>query len=350
MKAVRFHEFGGTEVLRVEDVQDPSAGPGEVVIDVRACAFNHLDVDVRNGVSRFPVTLPHTLGFEAVGTIAEIGLGVDGGFEVGDRVLPFIASTCGECGLCRTGRPNLCLRMGFLGFSVPGAMAEQVRCEAQRLIRVPDELTDEEAASVQAAFGTSWHMLFARAGLTAGETVLISSVGSGIGSAALQLAKLAGAFVIGTASSDDKLARAKALGLDVGINYREQSVVDEVLKETDGRGVDLVYEHVGGDALQWGLDSLVKDGRLVTCGAHGGEVVPFDIIPFFRSQKRLIASFLYTKEEVSRCLDLAARGVVKPVVGAVFPLAEVRAATELMERREHFGKIIVKPDGTQEPG
>jgi NADPH:quinone reductase-like Zn-dependent oxidoreductase len=242
-----------------------------------------------------------------------------------------------------TGRPNLCERARFLSFGTQGAMAERLCCEAQRLMRVPDGLSDEDAASVEAAFGTSWHMLFTQGELQAGETVLVSSVGSGIGSAAVQLAKLAGAFVIGTASGDDKLEQAKWFGLDVGVNYRRQDVVAEVMDATDGRGVDLVYEHVGGESFRWGLDSLAKDGRLVTCGAHGGEVVPLDIIPLFRSQKRLIASFLYTKDEVERCFELVARGVVKPLVDTVFPLDGARAAMKRMERRDHVGKIIVKP-------
>ena len=161
---------------------------------------------------------------------------------------------------------------------------------------MPDALSDEAAVATQIAFGTAWHMLFTRGGLRAGETVLINSVGSGIGSAAVQLAKLGGAFVIGNASSDEKLARAKELGLDVGINHATQDVVAEVMAATDGHGVDLVFEHVGGELFQKGLDSLAKDGRLVTCGAHAGEVVPFDIIPFFRTQKQIIGSFTFDRD------------------------------------------------------
>jgi len=207
----------------------------------------------------------------------------------------------------------------------------------------PDSLSFEAAAAIEAAFGTSWHMLFTRAGLRAGETVLISSVGSGIGSAAVQLAKLAGATVIGTSSSDEKLARARDFGLDEAINYTREDVASAVMRLTDGRGVDLVYEHVGGPAFQAGLDSLAKDGRLVTCGGHGGEVVPFDIIPFFRTEKRVIGSFCYTREEVEHCVDLASRGLITPVVHAAFALEEAGEAMATMERREQFGKILVQP-------
>ena len=212
-------------------------------------------------------------------------------------------------------------------------------------MRVPDEIADAPAAALQIAFATAWHMLFARAELKPGEAVMINSVGSGVGSAAVQLAKLAGAFVIGNASSDEKLEQARSLGMDVGINYREQDVVAEVMRVTDEMGVDVVYEHVGGESFQWGLDALAKDGRLVVCGAHSGEVVPFDIIPFFRSQKRVIGSFVFTREEVTTCLKLAASGLIKPLVHATFPLEQAKEAMDLMESRDFFGKIVLTTGG-----
>jgi NADPH:quinone reductase-like Zn-dependent oxidoreductase len=344
MKAVRFHEFGGPEVLRVDEIDPPAPGPGEVAIDIAASALNHLEVDIREGTSRFPIDLPFALGLEVVGRIADLGEGVEG-WQPGDRVLPYLMYTCGECRYCRTGRESLCLTPGFISFSTGGGHAERMTCPVRHLLRVPDELSDLEAAAAQLAFATAWHMLFTRARLQAGETVMINSVGSGIGSAALQLAKLAGAYVIGNASGDEKLERARELGMDHGINHREQDVVEEVMRITDDVGVDVVYEHVGGDSFQWGLDALTKDGRLVICGGHGGEVVPFDVIPFFRSQKSVIGSFVYTKEEVEKCLGLAARGQIKPLVYATFPLAEAREATEMLESREHFGKIVLLPDG-----
>ena len=345
MKAVRFHEFGGLDVLKLEEVDDPKPGPGEVAMKVAASALNHLDVDIREGVSRFPVPLPFVLGLEVVGTITEVGPGVEG-WKAGDRVMPYLLKTCGGCRYCRTGRESLCLTPGFISFSTGGGYSELLSCPVEHLLHVPSEIPDAEAAALQVAFATSWHMLFTRAKLQPGETVMIDSVGSGIGSAAVQLAKLAGAFVIGNASSDEKLERAKAFGLDVGINYKKQDVVEEVMKATDGMGVDVVYEHVGGELFQKGLDSLAKDGRLVICGAHAGEVVPFDIIPFFRTQKQVIGSFVYNRDEVEKCLQLAARGQIKPVVHATFPLEEAREAMAMMERREHFGKIVLIPGST----
>jgi NADPH:quinone reductase-like Zn-dependent oxidoreductase len=342
VKAVRFHEFGGLDVLRVEEIDDPKPGPGEVALRVEASALNHLDVDIREGVSRFPVTLPHVLGIEVVGTITETGSGVEG-WHAGDRVMPYLLKTCRECRYCRSGRESLCLTPGFISFATGGGYAEMLSCPVEHLLRVPDSIPSPEAAALQVAFATSWHMLFTRAKLQPGETVLINSVGSGIGSAAVELAKLAGAFTIGNASSDEKLEKAKALGLDIGINHTREDVVEEVMKATGGKGVDVVYEHVGGELFQKGLDSLSKDGRLVTCGGHAGEVVPFDIIPFFRTQKSVIGSFVYNRDEVETCLHLAASGKITPLVHATFALEEAREAMAMMERREHFGKIVLTP-------
>jgi NADPH:quinone reductase-like Zn-dependent oxidoreductase len=342
VKAVRFHEFGHVDVLKLEEVEDPKPAAGEVSIRIRAAALNHLDVDVREGISRFPVSLPHTLGIEVAGEIEEVGEGVED-WQPGDRVNPFLMATCGECRFCRTGRESLCPTAGFISFTTGGGYAERVAVTARQLVRIPEGVSFEDAAALQVAFATSWHMLFTRGRLQAGETVLINSVGSGIGSAAVQLAKLAGAFVVGNASSEEKLERARGLGLDVGINHETQNVVEEVLRLTDGAGVDLVYEHVGGELFQKGLQSLAKDGRLVICGGHSGEIVPFDIIPFFRMQRSVIGSFVYTKDEVEKCFALAARGLIKPLVHTTFPLDHAREAMELMERREHFGKILLVP-------
>ncbi len=342
MRALRFHQFGGTDVLRIDEVPDPQPGPGEVVLRVTAAALNHLDVDIRSGLSRFPVPLPHTPGFEVVGRVAAVGDGVTD-WSVGDRALCFFASSCRRCRWCRSGHEALCDELQFVSIAIPGGMSELFRCPADQLLPLPDALDDVSAAAVMAAFGTSYHMLFTRAGLRAGERVLVTSVGSGIGSAAIQLASWAGAEVIGTASSQDKLDRARTLGMTHGIDYTTTDVVAEVLRLTDGAGVDLAYEHVGGERFAEAIGSVGKNGRVVTCGGHAGEVVDFDIVPFFRSQKTVIGSFCYSRDEVLACLDLAARGLVTPQVHATFPLAEAPAAYALMERRGHFGKIVVTP-------
>jgi len=320
------HEFGGVDQLRVEDVPDPEPRPGHVRIRVAACALNHVDVDIREGVSRFDVTLPHILGLELVGTIDQLGEGC-GGWQVGDRVMPYL----------------LGFTEYFIGVGGPGGFAEYVVVPIEQLVRIPDELGDHDAAALQVAFGTAWHMLFGRGRLSIGETVLITSVSAGIASAAVQLAKLGGAYVIGTSSSQEKLDRASALGMDVGLDYTTEDVPARVRELTAGKGVDLVFEHVGGKMFQIGLDSLAWDGRLVTCGGHGGEVVPLDIIPFFRSQHQVIGSFVYSREELEKVLSLGARGMIKPLIAKTFPLEQARDAMAMLERREFFGKILLVP-------
>jgi NADPH:quinone reductase-like Zn-dependent oxidoreductase len=345
VKAVVFNEFGRSDVLRLDELPDPTVGPGEVVVDVTATALNHLDVDIREGVSRFPVEPPHVPGVEPVGRISALGEGVEG-WQVGDRVGVYLIATCAACIYCRTGRESLCEAPAwFIGMGSGGAYAEQVACKATQLIRIPDGVGDVEAAAALIAFGTAWHMLVNRARIRPGETVLVNSVGSGIGSAAVQVAKHAGAIVIGNSSRDEKLEQAAALGMDAGINYTKADVVEEVMLATGGRGVDVVFEHVGGELFQKGLDSLTKDGRLVICGGHSGEVVPFDIIPFFRRQLSVIGSFVFDRAEVETCYRLIERGELRPQVAATFPLEQVREATDMMESRAFFGKIVLTTGG-----
>ncbi len=325
MKAAVMREFGGPGVLSVEDVEDPQPGPGHVRIAVEACALNHVDVDIREGTSRFPIAFPHIQGLEIVGRVDLLGEGVSE-FAVGDRVMPYLLG--GDV---------------FLGVAGPGGFAEYVVAPTKQLVAIPDAIPDEDAAALQVAFGTAWHMLFTRGGLRIGETVLINSVSSGIGSAAVQLARLAGAHVIGTSSSAEKLDRAADMGMDDGIDHTTEDVPGRVAELTGGRGVDLVFEHVGGELFQKGLESLAQDGRLVTCGAHAGEVVQFDIIPFFRAQHTVIGSFVYMREELVKVLELTARGRLRPLVHASYPLDEVREAFTALEGRTHFGKILVRP-------
>jgi NADPH:quinone reductase-like Zn-dependent oxidoreductase len=342
VKALRFHEYGGRDKLVVESVPDPVAGPGEVVVKVGACALNHLDVDFREGISRFPLELPLIMGLELAGTIVSRGEGVSEEWKVGDRVAPYLMGTDPASVFTRTGRENLAPQ-AFIGSTMPGGYAEYAAIPERHLVRTPDSMTDVEAAAFQIAFGTSYHMLFTRGELTMGETVLINSVGSGIGSAAVQLAKLAGAYVIGNASSDEKLAKARELGMHEGINHATHDVAAEVMRITGGRGVDLVYEHVGGKLFQAGLDSLTRDGRLVTCGAHSGEVVDLDIIVLFRNQTRIIGSFTFTSAEYEEVLRLAGLGLLTPQVHSTYSLDDAAEAFEVMEARRHFGKIVITP-------
>lgn len=343
MRAARIHEFGPADKIVVEEVPDPVAGPGQVLVRVGASALNHLDVDLRDGVSRFPVTFPHIMGLELAGEIVAIGEGVSDRWKVGDRVAPYLMGTDVFDAFTRTGRENLS-PSSFIGVSMPGGYAQYAAIPERHLVRTPDNLTDVQAAALQIAFGTAYHMLFTRAGLRVGETVMINSVGSGIGSAAVQLARLTGATIIGNASADERLERARTMGMHHGINHATEDLAARARELTDGRGVDVVFEHVGGKILQASLASVARDGRIVTCGGHSGEVVDFDIIPFFRNQTTLIGSFVFTSWEYEECMRLASLGHIEPVVDSTFPLDGIQDAFRHMESRTHFGKIIITPN------
>jgi NADPH:quinone reductase-like Zn-dependent oxidoreductase len=270
MNAVRYHEYGSADVLRYEPVEDPVPGEGEVVIAMRACGVNHFDVDLRAGVSRWPLPLPHQLGVEFAGVVDAVGEGVDG-VKVGDEVWAQHEIECGACACCRAGHPNLCRNAQMFSVQLLGGYAERVLAPARAAHPLPAGLSFEQAAAGQVVFTTAWHMLVSRGRVAPGQTVVVQAAGSGIGHAAVQIAALAGARVIATAGSEAKLERARDLGADATINYREESVAERVLALTDGRGADLFVEHVGGELLMESLRSLRPRGRLVTCGAHAGE-------------------------------------------------------------------------------
>lgn len=341
MRAARFHEYGGIDKIVVDEVPDPTPAANEVKIAVKACALNHLDVDFREGISRFPAEPPVIFGLELAGEIVEVGSAVQG-WQAGDRVAPYLMGIDLLNPYARTGRENLAA-IDFIGVTRPGGYAEYCCVPESHLVRIPDGVSYDDAAATQIAFGTAFHMLFTRGRLAIGETVLINSVGSGIGSAAVQLASMAGARIIGTSSGDDKLEAAAKMGMHHGINYTKQDIVEEVMRITDGAGAHLTYEHVGGDLFAAGLNSLGKDGRLVTCGGHSGEVVPLDIIPLFRMQWQIIGSFTYTKGEYETVMRMVAEGRLKPLVDTKVPLDDIRSAFERMESRGHFGKIVVNP-------
>ncbi|MCY4087060.1 MAG: zinc-binding dehydrogenase [Actinomycetia bacterium] len=341
MKAVRFHEHGGRDVLRYEDVEDPIAGEGEVVVRVRACGLNHFDVDLRENASRWPLPLPWTLGVEFAGEIAALGPGVSG-VSAGDRVWALHEIPCLKCTYCIAGMDNICESARMYSVQTPGGYAELVAAPASGVFSLPETVSFDTAAAGQIVFTTAWHMLVNRGEVKPGETVLISAAGSGVGHAAIQIAKLAGATVITTGGSDEKLAAARADGADHVINYRAEDVTERALA-LNGGPVDLVIEHVGGEQFGACLAALRKDGRLITCGAHAGEVVDFDIIPVFRNEWRVIGSRTGTTAETRLVMDLIADGKLRPRVHRSLPLAEAAEAMRIIEDREHFGKVIVNP-------
>jgi NADPH:quinone reductase-like Zn-dependent oxidoreductase len=342
MKANRFYQYGGPEVMRYEDAPDPEPALGEVLIRVRACALNHLDLDLRSAASRMTLELPFTPGMEIAGEVEALGPGVHD-VGIGERVTPTFYVPCGACAFCRGKRENLCQRKQMFGVTRPGGYAERVTAPAHSLIRVPDQVGFNEAAATQVAFGTALHMLIGRAQLRRGETVLVQAAGSGVGSAAVQVAHLSGARVIATAGSEEKLQRARALGADHTINYRATDFLQSVMMLTEGRGVDIVFEHVGGEVFSKSLKCLALGGRLITCGAHGGEVTPVDVIELFRKEAAILGSYTASLFELRQVMLLVEAGRLKPVIHRAFPLAEAARAHELLAQRGHFGKLILNP-------
>ncbi|MFN0300369.1 MAG: zinc-binding dehydrogenase [Burkholderiales bacterium] len=341
-----FHRYGGPEVLVCEETRTPTPGVGEAVVRVRAVGINHVDLDVRAGTSRIPLSFPHILGREFAGEVAAIGDAASP-YKDGDRVWVTCRFPCGTCEFCLSGRDNLCdqgVHGGYFGIDMPGGYAEYVKVPLATLRRLPAHVSFEDAAATQVAFGTAWHVLINRGGLRAGQTVLIQAAGSGIGSAAIQVARLAGATVLVTASSESKLERAKALGAHHLINYRtEENFVPRVLELTGGKGVDVVMEHVGGSVFTRSLECVKTDGVIVTAGAHAGELVSLDIIPFFRKQLRLVGSKNATLTELQSVMDLVAEGKLKPVLHATFPLGQAAEAHQVVGSREAFGKVLLLP-------
>jgi NADPH:quinone reductase-like Zn-dependent oxidoreductase len=342
MRAQSFAEFGDRDVLELVELPEPKPARGEVLVRVTAAAINRFDLQVREGVSGLPISVPFVGGMEAVGVVAGLGEGVTD-FSPGERVMRDVTDSCGRCRYCRSGREWRCVHGAFTLDSVRGGFADALVCDSRRLVRIPDSVSDVTAAAVQMSYGTAWQMLIARAGLRAGERVLVSSVGSGVGSAALDIAKHAGAFVIGTASSAGKLETARDRGLDVGINYRTTDVAAEVSRLTGGEGVDIAFDHVGGASFITALDSLAMDGRLVSCGWHDGGRVEIDLARLIRSRLQITGSVNRTLDDLTRCLELVAQGALTPAIAATFALEDACQAIALVEDRTAFGKVVLIP-------
>lgn len=340
MKAILFDNFGGPEVLRYGDVPDPVPGSHEVRVKLKASALNHVDIDIRDGVSRFDFAMPHILGIEGAGVVDSVGDEVSG-VKPGDRVAVSYIRTCDSCEWCKRGQDNLCENRQLFGEHIPGTYAQYVVAPESHCIPLPDQVSFADAAASLVAFGTAWHGLITRGNLVLGDTVLIHSVGSGVASAALQICKAAGATVIATASNDEKLQQAKADGADFVVNYRIKNVNEAVLEYTDGRGVDMVFDVVGGDAFKDSMFVMKPYGRLISIGAHAGEVVDFDIIEFFRRHISYISSHTQTRDELRHVLELIARGTLSPRIHSTYPLERAADAQVEMSSRTAYGKIML---------
>jgi NADPH:quinone reductase-like Zn-dependent oxidoreductase len=340
VKAVVLHQHGGPEVLKYSDAPEPAIGARDVLVRVRACALNHLDLWVRAGLPNVPIPLPHIPGSDVAGEVAEIGADVTN-VRVGQRVLLAPGVTCGKCPACLAGLDNRCRQFTNLGYLIDGGCAEFVRVPEVNCMPYPDNLFFEEAAAVPLVFQTAWHMLIGRAELQPGEDVLIMGAGSGVGTAAIQIAKFFGARVIATAGTDEKLAKGRELGADHLINHKSQKIREEVRRITGKRGVDVVFEHVGTATWDDSVASLAPSGRLVTCGATTGYDAKIDLRFLFSRQLSLMGSYMGTKSELLIVLKLVAAGKLKPVIDRVFPLAEAAAAHAYLESGQQFGKVVL---------
>jgi len=342
MKAIRFHEHGGPEVLRYEDVPEPQIKPTEVLVRVKACAMNHLDLWLRRGIPGRKVSLPRIIGSDISGEVAAAGELVRS-VKPGQRVLLSPGLSCGQCAHCVAGDDNFCRQYSIFGTVEDGGYAEYVKSPEVNVIPIPGNLSFDEAAAVPLVFLTAWHMLLNRARIKAGETVLVLGAGSGVGSAAIQIVKLLQGRVIATAGNDAKLAKARELGADEVINHSAQDIAEEVKRLTGRRGVDIVFEHVGSATWPKSFASLAPGGRLVTCGATTGYDAGVDIRYLFSRQLSVLGSFMGRKDELLAALRFIGEGKLRAVVDRAFPLAEARAAHEHLEKREQFGKVILHP-------
>jgi NADPH:quinone reductase-like Zn-dependent oxidoreductase len=341
VKAILFRQHGGPEVLQYVDVPDPEPGSREVLVRVRACALNHLDLWVRRGLPSVAVPLPRIPGSDVAGEVAKVGSEVTT-IRVSQKVVLAPLVSCGKCPACVAGLDNQCRLATNLGYMIDGGCAEFVRAPLVNCLPYPENLSFEEAAAVPLVFQTAWHMLRERARLQPGEDVLVLGAGSGVGSAAIQIAKFFSARVIATAGSDAKLEKARQLGADFVINHKTQKIREEVRRITNKRGVDIVFEHVGTATWDDSLASLALAGRLVTCGNTTGYDAKIDLRFLFSRQLSLLGSYMGVKSELHTIIKLVATGKFKPVIDRVFPLQEAAAAHVYLESGQQFGKVVLK--------
>ncbi|MCC6750817.1 MAG: zinc-binding dehydrogenase [Deltaproteobacteria bacterium] len=342
MRAVALREHGGRDKLLALELPEPEAGAGQVRVRIRACALNHLDLWVRRGLPHLRLTYPHILGADIAGEVDAVGPGVTG-VTVGQRCLVAPGLSCGRCQACLAGRDNFCRGYGILGESVSGGYAERIAIPAANLLPYPGDLPFEQAAALPLTFQTAWQMLVERARVQPGETVLVLAAASGVGVAAVQIAKLYGARVIAAASSAEKLAVAESLGADHLINYKEQKLAPEVRRLTDKRGVDVVFEHVGAATWEDSLRACAWGGRVVTCGASSGFDAPTDLRHVFFRQLSILGSTMGSKAVLFDVVKHVAAGRLRPVVGRVLPLAEAAEAHRLLEEHAVAGKVVLVP-------
>jgi len=343
MKAMRFHEHGGIDKLRYEDAPDPLPGPGEVVVRVKACALNYLDIWERVGLPGVTIPLPHISGSDVAGIIEAVGPGV-AHVKPGDKTLVNPGISCMACEECYRGRDNYCRTYSALGYMTDGGYAELVRIPAVNALPYPEGLDFTDAAAIPLGFMTAWHMLVTRCNIRPGEEVLIIGAGSGVGSAAIQIARLFRARVITTAGGERKLQKALELGADHVIDHTKHRIRERVRDITRRRGVDIVFEHVGAATWEDSISSLAHHARLVTCGATTGFDAKVNLRHLFAKEITVMGSYMGSKHELLEVLKHVKAGHLRPVVSHIVPLEEAAAAQTVMEKREHFGKVVLQLD------
>ncbi|HZU98868.1 MAG TPA: zinc-binding dehydrogenase [Planctomycetota bacterium] len=341
MKACFIREFGGLDKVMLGDLANPLPTRGEAIVRIRAAALNHLDLWVLKGRPGVHVENGHVLGSDAAGTVVALGDGV-AGVAVGEEVVIHPGLSCGHCPRCRAGDTALCAQFSIIGVSRPGTFAELISVPVENLAPRPTHLSWEEAAALPLAHLTAWRMLFTRARLAPGETVLVHGVGGGVATAALQLARMAGAEVIVTSSSAQKLAHAKALGAAWGIDYKREDVGKRVRDVTSGRGVDVVIDTVGAATLAGSFAAVRKGGRIVTCGVTGGSKAELELRDLYWNQVEFLGSTLGSRGELLELIRAVSANQLKPVVYSTRPLDQARDALATMEKGEQMGKLVLR--------
>ncbi|HEV8586092.1 MAG TPA: zinc-binding dehydrogenase [Methylomirabilota bacterium] len=333
MKAAFFKEHGGSDKILYADYRDPVPGAGEALVRVKACALNHVDMLLLDGRFPPPEGLPHVNGCEVTGVVEGSG----------QRVIVFPGFSCGACEFCLRGERTVCLRYGYLGAHKDGGYAELVKAPAANCLPLPETISFEAGAALPLAFLTSWHALIAQADLKPGQTVLVQAAGSGVGSAAIQIARLVGARVMTTVGSDDKIEFARRLGAEHVVNYRTQDFVEEAKKWTGKRGVDVVVEHIGGETFERSSYALSRLGTLVSIGSHDTHWGRLDLRHVYSKNLRIVGTNLGTLGELRTVLDYVAAGRLAPVIDRAFPLKEARAAVQHVLDRKNKGKVLLVP-------
>ena len=341
MKAVVFDRHGGPEVLRSEDVPEPAPARGDVVIEVKAASINHIDIFLRRGMPGIKVPMPKIIGSDAAGVIREIGLEVSG-LRIGQRVTINPGISCGHCEFCAAGFGSQCLTYAMVGENTDGAYAQLLKVPSHIVLPIPDSISFEDAAAAPLVFMTAWSMMVNKGNIRPGEDVLILGVGAGVGTAAIQIAKMLGCRVFATASTEEKLQRAKQLGADFLINYRTEEFDKKIRDLTNRRGVDVVVDYIGADTWVRSLRAARRGGRVLTCGATTGFAPQTDLRQIFFRQVQVIGSTMGSHREFLDVMKCVFRGQLKPVIDRVLPLKEAPKGHELIEARAVFGKIVLR--------